>query len=77
MKVIRTFGPSAREAERRLRQIEDRSGAATARLEPSVRRILSGIRRGGDKALRTYAMRFDGLEPGSSLQVSKQEMAAA
>lgn len=77
MKVIRTFGPSAREAERRLRQIEDRSGAATARLEPSVRRILGSIRRGGDKALRTYAMRFDGLEPGSSLQVSKQEMAAA
>lgn len=77
MKKVRTYGSSAREAERLLRRIEDRSGAATARIEPAVKRILSGVRRGGDAVLRRYAERFDGLAKSAELAVSADEMAAA
>ncbi len=77
MRVIRTFGPSAREAERRLRQIEQRSGAAAARLQPAVQRILTAVQREGDTALRRYAARYDRLAPDAGLAVSRQEMAEA
>lgn len=77
MKLIRTAGPTAKEAERLLRQIEDRSGAATQRLEPAVKRILAAVRRDDDKALRRFAMQFDGLDAKVPLRVSAKEMAAA
>ena len=77
MKLIRTYGKTAAQAETMLRQIEERSGAATGRLEPAVKRILLDVRRKGDAALRRYAQRLDGLAPSASLQVSREEMAAA
>ena len=77
MKVIRTYGKTAKEAERLLRQIEGRSGAAASRLEPAVKRTIAAIRRGGDDALRRYAEKFDGLAPDADVSVSRAEMAAA
>ena len=77
MRLIRTYGKNAAQAEAVLRQIEERSGAATSRLEPAVKRILVGIRRNGDTALRRYAERLDGLAPSANLSVTKDEMAAA
>jgi len=77
MKLIRTYGKTAVQAETILLQIEERSGAATGRLEPAVKRILADIRRKGDDALRRYSERFDGLTPSSSISVSQKEMAAA
>ncbi|MGB6305088.1 MAG: histidinol dehydrogenase [Acidobacteriaceae bacterium] len=77
MKLIRTYGKTAAQAETILRQIEGRSGAATGRLEPAVKRILADIRRKGDAALRRYAERLDGFEPATDMQVTQQEMAAA
>ena len=63
MKLIRTYGKTAAQAEAILRQIEGRSGAATSRLEPVVKRIIADMRRKGDTALRRYAEKFDGLAP--------------
>ena len=77
MKLIRTYGKTAGQAETTLRQIEERSGAATGRLEPAVKRILADIRRKGDDALRRYAERLDGLAPSADLRVTQEEMAAA
>jgi len=77
MKQVRTYGRSAAEAERLLRQIEGRSGAATARLQPAVKRILAAVRQGGDTALRRYAEQFDGLASSTPISVSAEEMAAA
>ena len=77
MKIIRTYGKAANEAERQLQQIEARSSTATARLEPAVKRTIAAIRRSGDTALRRYAEQFDGLAPKASLSVSKEEMATA
>jgi histidinol dehydrogenase len=77
MKLIRTYGKNAAQAETILRQIEGRSGAATVRLEPAVNRILADIRRKGDSALRRYAERLDGLAPSAEMRVTQGEMAAA
>ena len=52
-------------------------GSGLNQLEPRVRRIVNGVRRGGERALRRYAERWDGLGRGQSLRVSEQEMAAA
>ena len=77
MKLIRTYGKTAAQAETILRQIEGRSGAATGRLEPAVKRILADIRRKGDDALRRYAERLDGLESSADMRVTQAEMKAA
>jgi histidinol dehydrogenase len=77
MILIRTYGKSAGQSETMLRQIEGRSGTATVRLEPAVKRILAEVRRKGDVALRRYAEKLDGLAPSVALQVTQEEMAAA
>ena len=77
MKLIRTYGKTAAEAEKILRQIEGRSDAATGRLEPEVKRILADIRRKGDDALRRYAERLDGLASSADMRVTEAEMKAA
>ncbi len=46
-------------------------------LEPQVRRIIQSVRRGGDRALRRYAEKWDGLGVGDPLRVSETEMKAA
>jgi histidinol dehydrogenase len=46
-------------------------------LEPQVRRIINDVRRNGDRALRRYAERWDGLAKNQSLQVPEAEIAAA
>ncbi|MHB8303556.1 MAG: histidinol dehydrogenase [Acidobacteriaceae bacterium] len=77
MKLIRTYGRSAKEAERLLQTIEGRSGAATARLEPAVKRMIAAVRSRGDDALRQYAVRLDGLDPHAAFLVGREEMADA
>jgi len=52
-------------------------GAQWRRLEPQVRRIVEGVRRGGDRGLRRYAARWDGIAAKQSLRVSDDEMAGA
>ena len=52
-------------------------GAQWSRLEPQVRRIVEGVRRGGDRGLRRYAARWDGIAAKQSLRVSDDEMAGA
>ena len=46
-------------------------------LEPQVRRIINDVRRNGDRALRRYAERWDGLAKNQSLQIPEAEIAAA
>ena len=74
MKLVRTTGRSAKQAEQLLRSLEQRGAADTARVEPAVRRIIADIRRGGDKALRNYAHKLDGLSPESQLRITEAEM---
>ena len=65
-----------RAAENYVRKLEQRGQKLDA-LEPLVRRIVQSVRRNGDKALRRYAKRWDGLGPGDGLRVPEGEMQAA
>lgn len=46
-------------------------------LEPRVQRIVNDVRRGGDRALRRYAQRWDGLGRTQSLKISAREIEEA
>ncbi len=65
-----------RAAESYVRKLEKR-GQKLEALEPRVRRIVASVRRDGDRALRRYAEKWDGLGAGDSLRVSEGEMKAA
>jgi histidinol dehydrogenase len=77
MKLVKTYGRGARDAEALLQALEQRGSVSTARVEPSVTAIITDIRRKGDKALRRYAAKFDGLGQKQPLLVSREEMEAA
>jgi histidinol dehydrogenase len=52
-------------------------GTQLSALEPRVRSIINNVRRDGDRALRRYAERWDGLPTNQSLRVSETEMKTA
>jgi histidinol dehydrogenase len=54
-----------------------RRDSGISRLEPRVRRIIESVRRCGDRSLRRYAGRWDGLAAKQPLRVSQKEMATA
>lgn len=66
-------GPAA---VRRVEQLAKR-GSQLADLEPQVRRIVEDVREHGDRALRRYAQKLDGLTRTSELRVSPAELEAA
>jgi histidinol dehydrogenase len=67
---------SGRPAGRLVERLAGR-GADLGRLEPRVRRIIESVRRGGDRSLRRFAERWDGLAKKQSIRVAEDEMAAA
>jgi histidinol dehydrogenase len=67
---------SGRDAEAMVERLALRS-TRLGSLEPRVRRIVDGVRRGGERALRRFAERWDGLAARQSLTVSGKEMAEA
>jgi len=66
-------GPSAAKL---VQSLACRGNSLTA-LEPRVRRIINDVRRNGDRAVRRYAQRWDGLGNNQPLQVPASEMTAA
>jgi histidinol dehydrogenase len=77
MKLVRTFGRTKKSAAALIETIEKRGAANTSKVGPVVRRILADVRQRGDAALRSYAAKFDGLQPATPLLVSRDEMKAA
>jgi histidinol dehydrogenase len=77
MKLVKTYGRSAKTAAALIKSIEQRGAVSTAKVEPIVRRILADVRKTGDRALRKYATKFDSLAKNASLLVSREEMDAA
>ena len=55
--------------DRFVRALEQRGANDLASLEPTVRRIVNNVRRNGDRALRRYAARWDGLDGREPLRV--------
>ncbi|HET7871640.1 MAG TPA: histidinol dehydrogenase [Terriglobales bacterium] len=68
---------SARAAERRVRELEQRGGADLARVEKQVRRIVNDVRKRGDRALRRYAATWDGLTADQPLRLRDDELEQA
>lgn len=77
MKLVKTYGRTAKTAAALIASIEQRGAVNTARVEPIVRRILADIRRSGDTAVKKYAVKFDGLKRNQPHLVSREEMQAA
>jgi histidinol dehydrogenase len=63
-----------REQVRFVSEQAGRGAADLADVEPEVRRIVDAVRRNGDRALRRYATRWDGLGDGELLRVSEDEL---
>jgi histidinol dehydrogenase len=74
MRLVKTGG---RGSQQLLRELEERASAGTARTMPVVERIVRGVRKGGDAALRRYAAKLDGLKPGQSLAIDPAEIKRA
>ena len=77
MKIVRTTGKAASSTEARLAALEYRGGAALDAVLPVVKRIVSDVRKQGDRALLRYAAQFDGLQDRANLRVTPEEMLAA
>jgi histidinol dehydrogenase len=77
MKLVKTYGRTAKTAAALIASIERRGAASTAKVEPVVRRILADVRKSGDASLKKYAAKFDGLAKNQSLRVTREEMQAA
>ena len=77
MKLVRTFGRSAKAAEAAIDVIERRGAANTAKVEGVVSTIVADVQQGGDAGLRHYAEKYDGLAKETPLLVSQGEMEAA
>ena len=63
--------------DRFVRALERRGATDFADVEPAVRRIVNDVRKNGDRALRRYAARWDGLTKSESLRVPELEMQQA
>lgn len=63
-------------ASRRVERLEAR-GSEFATLEPKVRRIVEDVHREGDRAVRRYAVKWDGLARHHALRVPEIELEAA
>src|SRR5579864_5290403 len=63
-------------AAQRVQELSAR-GHKISGMEKTVRPIVEQVRRNGDRGLRKYAERWDGLRRGQSLMVTQEEMQAA
>jgi histidinol dehydrogenase len=66
-----------RKAEAFVRALEQRGATDLARVEKQVSRIVNDVRKNGDRALRTYAEKWDGLKPRQPLRVTDAELEKA
>jgi histidinol dehydrogenase len=69
---IRIF--DALKRDRFVRALEQRGANDLAEVEPMVRRIVNDVRRNGERALRRYATRWDGLGKGEPIRVPEAEL---
>jgi histidinol dehydrogenase len=74
MKILKTFGENSGAAQAAIEQLEGRGAVSTARVDGVVSEIVAAVRKGGDEALREFAVKFDGLGAEAPLTVSREEM---
>jgi len=74
MKLISLAGRGAPAGRRRLDALFAGRTAAWERALPAAKRIVDGVRKGGDASLRRYAAKYDGNTQPSQLRISPDEM---
>ncbi len=67
---------NGRAAERAVAKLEVRA-SRLGEVEPAVKRIIRGVRKGGDKTLTRYATLWDSLGKGRPLRVAEREIEQA
>ncbi len=77
MRLLRTTGRGASEASQVLADLERRRELGVEAIDRVVRSIVNDVRKGGDRSLRKYAARLDGLSPQVQLHISAVEMREA
>jgi histidinol dehydrogenase len=77
VRLVRTQGRGGKQTLQMLAELELRGARNTARTMPVVQRIVGDVRKGGDKALRRYAAKLDGLAAQQPLAISRAEMEKA
>jgi len=60
--------------DRLVNALAGRGATDLAEVEPAVRRIVNDVRRNGDRAVRRYATRWDGLGKGEPLRVPEADL---
>lgn len=60
--------------DRFVRKLEQRGATDLSNVEQAVRRIVNDVRRNGDRAVRRYSARWDGLEKDEPLRVPEAEL---
>ena len=60
-----------------MQALDERGATDLAEVEPTVRRIVNNVRRNGDRALRSYAVRWDGLERSQPVRVPDADVQEA
>jgi len=65
------------EKDQFVRAAERRGASDLAEVEPAVRRIVNHVRRDGDRALRRYAARWDGLGKSEPVRVPEADLQQA
>jgi histidinol dehydrogenase len=63
--------------DRFVRALEQRGANDLAEIEPAVRRIVNKVRHDGDRALRRYAERWDGLDKAEPVRVPEAKLQEA
>src|ERR1700730_15193017 len=66
-----------RKKDRFMQALDERGATDLAEVEPTVRRIVNNVRRNGDRALRSYAVRWDGLERSQPVRVPDADVQEA
>ena len=64
MRLVRTTGLAGKRTRELLSELEQRGARNTERAMPVVERIVAGVRKGGDRALRRRETRFGGPQRG-------------
>src|SRR5712671_4172833 len=60
--------------DRFVRALEERGANDLAKVEPAVRRIVNDVRRNGDRALRRYSARWEGLGKSEPVRVPEADL---
>ncbi len=77
METVRTTGFGGRRGRARIEQLVARSATADRRVMPAAERIVNAVRKDGDKALRSWSAKLDGLDAKTPLAIDPAQMRAA